>query len=992
MDLNDDKNLDREQKLKDIFAESMEKNTLIKASTSGLPYLDLRKVSIEPVALELIDEDISRNALIVPFQKQGEDIVVGVFDSTNSDTLKVISDLQNRNFRVKIYIVSKASLDSAWEKYKLVPPKREQISDFMNVTNFTSVNFKELNEYLVSIESVNVTQILSIIFKSAVEIDASDVHIDALEKEALIRFRIDGILFDVGRIPEKLYTNMRDRIKLLASIKLNIQTSSQDGRFTVQNKSTLFEIRVSTIPGPNGEFITMRILNPERMSFDLKTLGLNEENVKLINTLLTSPTGMILSTGPTGSGKTTTLYALIKRKVSPGINIITIEDPIEYKLKGVNQTQVDDKKGYTFSNGLRSIVRQDPDVILVGEIRDNETGGIAIQASLTGHLVFSTLHTNEAAGTIARLMEMGIDKDIIPSSLKLIIAQRLVRKLCPYCREAYKPSEDIVKTIKDSLSILSPRAGVEIPNKINELYKAKGCDKCHWLGYQGQIGLFELLFINNNISDLIRKNSSIDEIREEAISSGMVPLFHDGLLKSLRGETTLEEITRVAGDIDYVKLMFSKILDQTLTRGIYIDKNERLLISGVLKNLNLLEKKISDIKMEEGFDLICSLGLVYRASDIHIEPTEEYTLIRYRVDGVLEDKLKLPKELHGLIIQHIKNLSGLDVKIMDKVQEGRFKISEEGKGDRDCRVSIVPSGYGEAVVLRILESDIKTLSLTELGILPEFLPLIKKSITNPNGIIVSCGPTSSGKTTTMYSILAMLNNPSVKIMTIEDPIEYRLAGVLQTQVKESSGYTFPEALRSFLRQNPNIILVGEIRDEETAKIAIQASLTGHLILSTLHTSDTATVVTRLANFQITNSEIATSINTLIAQRLVRKLCPYCKKEEKISESFGKEIKEEKEKLPKDLEKQFGRYFDSKKVYIPVGCEKCNFTGYLGQIGIFEVLIIDEDLRKLISSSLDINKFKEEVQKRTLTLKQDGIVKTLQGITSEEEVKRVLGEM
>jgi len=480
MDLNEeDKNLDREQKLKDIFDESREKNTQIKATSLNLPYLDLRRITIEPVALELIDEDIARTALIVPFQKQGEDIGVGVFDSQNSETMKIISKLEEQNFKIKIFIVSKASLDFAFEKYKLVPPKREQISDYMNVTNFTPINFRDLNEYLAQIDSVNVTQILSIIFKSAVEIDASDVHIDPLEKEALIRFRIDGILFDVGRITDKLYKTIRDRIKLLASIKLNIESSSQDGRFTIQNKAVEFEARAATIPGPNGEFITIRLLNPERMSFDLKTLGLNSENVKLINMLLSSPTGMILSTGPTGSGKTTTLYALVKQKVSPGINIITIEDPIEYKMKGVNQTQVDEKKGYDFANGLRSIVRQDPDVILVGEIRDNETGSIATQASLTGHLVLSTLHTNEAAGTIARLMEMGIDKDIIPNSVKLIIAQRLVRRLCPFCREKYVPTSDMVKTIKDSLAILSPRAGIEIPNKIEALYKAKGCEKCH---------------------------------------------------------------------------------------------------------------------------------------------------------------------------------------------------------------------------------------------------------------------------------------------------------------------------------------------------------------------------------------------------------------------------------------------------------------------------------------------------------------------------------
>lgn len=989
--MDENKDQDRNQKLKDIFDESREKNTQIKAASLNLPYLDLRRIPIEPVALELIDENVARENLIVPFQRQDNDVAVGVFDSQNSDTMKIISKLQEHGFTIKIYIVSKASLDFAFEKYKLVPPKREQISDYMNVTNFTPINFRDLNEYLAQIDSVNVTQILSIILKSAVEIDASDVHIDALEKEALIRFRIDGVLYDVGRITDKLYNTIRDRIKLLASIKINIQTSSQDGRFTIQNKGTEFEARVATIPGPYGEFITIRLLNPERMSFDLKTLGLNNENIKLINTLISSPTGMILATGPTGSGKTTTLYALIKQKVSPGINIITIEDPIEYRMKGINQTQVDEKKGYDFPNGLRSIVRQDPDVILVGEIRDDETGSIATQASLTGHLVFSTLHTNEAAGTIARLMEMGIDKDIIPNSLKLIIAQRLVRRLCPYCKEKYTPTTEMVKTIKDSLSILSPRAGVEIPNKIDNLFKAKGCEKCHWLGYQGQVGLFELLFVNSDISDLIKKNASIDEIREEAISQGMIPLFHDGLSKVLNGDTTIEEVSRVAGDIDYVQLMFSKILDQTLTRGIYIDKNEKELVFGSLKNLALIEKKISDIKIEEGFDLIASLALVFNASDIHIEPSEEKTLIRYRINGVLEDKLKLPKELHGLIIQHIKNLAGLDVKITDRVQEGRFKISEEEKESRDCRVSIVPSGYGEAVVLRILEADIKTLSLTELGILPEFLPVIKKSISAPTGIVISCGPTSSGKTTTMYSILSLLNNPGVKIMTIEDPIEYRLAGVLQTQVKESSGYTFPEALRSFLRQNPNIILVGEIRDEETAKVAIQASLTGHLILSTLHTADTATVISRLGNFGISNSEIATSLNMLVAQRLVRKLCPYCKKEEKISESFGKEVKEEKEKLNKELEKQFGKYFEGKKTYTSVGCEKCNFTGFLGQTGIFEILVIDEELRKNISKDSNINELREEVEKRTLTLKQDGIIKTLQGITSVEEVSRVLGE-
>jgi type II secretory ATPase GspE/PulE/Tfp pilus assembly ATPase PilB-like protein len=983
--LNDD--IQREQKLKDIFDDARERNTQAKARSLGLPYLDLKKENIEPVALELVDEVVARNALIVPFQKQGDIVAVGVFDPNNTDTINVISQLKNQHFDVRVFVVSKTSLDFAFDKYKLVPPKREQISDFINVTNFVPINFRDLNEYLAQIDSSNVTKILSLILKSAIEIDASDIHIDALEKECLIRFRIDGILFDVGKISTAVYKGIRDRIKLLASIKLNVQNASQDGRFTIQNKAILFEARVSTIPGPYGEFIAIRLLNPERMSFDLQSLGLGLDNVKLINSLLSTPAGMILATGPTGSGKTTTLYALLKRKISPGINIITIEDPIEYKLKGINQTQVDEEKGYDFPNGLRAIVRQDPDVIMVGEIRDQETAEMAVQSSLTGHLVFSTLHTNEASGAISRLIEMGVDRDIIPDALKLIIAQRLVRKLCPYCKEKYKPSAEIVQNIKDTLSILSPRAGIQIPNIITELYRAKGCEKCNWLGYKGQTGLFELLFVNSDIADLVRHNASIDEIREKAISLGMVPLFHAGLLEVLQGNTSLEEITRVAGDIDYVKLMFAKILDQTLARGIVIDSKEISLVAKMINNLSLLETKIRDIKIADGFDLIFALALIYRASDIHIEPTDQQIVVRYRIDGVLEDKLKLPKELHKLYIQHIKNLAGLNVQVTDIVQEGRFKITEEGKGDRDCRVSIIPSGYGETVVLRILESNITTKSLIDLGMLPEFEHDIKQSISMPSGIVISCGPTSAGKTTTMYSILSLLNSPRIKIMTVEDPIEYRLPGVVQTQVNETSGYTFSVALRSFLRQNPNIILVGEIRDEETAKIAIQASLTGHLILSTLHTKDTATAISRLTNFQISYSDIAASLNTLIAQRLIRKLCPYCKKEISIPDNILQSITSEYNKLSPNLRQRFGKYFDvkignkTKMIYEPVGCEKCNYTGFWGQSGIFEILIIDEELRNIIVKGADINILQKEVQKRTLTLKQDGIIKVLQGVTN-----------
>ncbi len=987
---NQKNNKDRDEKLKTIYDDSRERNTEIKADGLGLPYIDLKKVNIEIDALGLISENTAKEFGMVCFQIKNKQLAVAILDNTEN-TAKVIKNFEKQEYEVKLFICSIASLECAFEKYSLVAKTREVITDVLEIGNYTKVEFKDLKDVLNQMDENNISLINATIFKSAIFAGVSDVHISPKETEAVLKFRIDGVLFDVASISNSLYLKLRDRIKLLARLKLNIQDGPQDGRFTIKDNSEDYQARTSSIPSLFGEILVMRILSQKAIALSLGDLGLDNDEVKLMEGVISSPNGMVLVTGPTGSGKTTTLYSILKEKAKPGVNIITIEDPIEYQMKGINQTQVDEKRGYDFQDGLKSILRQDPDTIMVGEIRDKETANIAIQASLTGHLVLSTLHTNESAGTIARLMEFEIENDIIASSLKLIVSQRLVRKLCPHCKEEYVIDEETLEEIKKAISILSPKSNFVAPKEIKKLYRSKGCSKCNNLGYKGQVGIFELLFINDDINELIKNRSSIAEIRETAIKGGMVPLFHDGLAKVLRGETSLEELVRVSGDIEYVALMFSKLLKQSLLRGIEVTDEEEKNVLSIINNLPKLEDLINNQKSADVFELICIMALIFKASDIHIEPEEKEVKIRYRVDGVLLDKLTMSVSSYLGVIQYLKDLILIDDKNNSLVSEGRFKIKTNGQS-KDIRVSIVPSGFGESVVMRLLKSDITKLELTDLGLYPEMLPTLKQMISKPNGIVLACGPTSSGKTTTMYSILSSLNNSNVKIMTVEDPIEYQIKGIIQTQVDEKMGYTFSEALRSFLRQNPNIILVGEIRDEETAKVAVQASLTGHLILSTIHTIDSVGAISRLENFGINSQELSASFSGAISQRLVRKLCPYCKEEIKLEKADAKYIEDVLESISPEMRKKFEfRLSKEKKNYREVGCEKCNHTGFSGQIGLFEILSSDNEIEGLIANKADSLVFKKELLERSLNLEQDGVLKVIEGVTTLSEIRRVVGE-
>jgi len=432
--------------------------------------------------------------------------------------------------------------------------KSQTITEGINISSEISAEIKkkiksvlDFKEEIDKFATGNISELSEVILGGGIILDSSDIHIETEEEQVKIRARCDGVLQDITTIDKNIYHGLLSRIKLLAVLKMNITNRPQDGRFSVFSEDQVIEVRVSTLPSEYGESIVLRLLNPKSL-INLDALGLRKDLLLLLKKEIKKPNGMIIVTGPTGSGKTTTLYAFLKQLQSPEIKIITIEDPIEYHLPGISQTQVAPEKGYTFASGLKSIVRQDPDVILVGEIRDLETADIALQSALTGHLVFSTLHTNDAAGTIARLVSLGAKPSNIGPAVNMAVAQRLVRKACDKCKELKKISPQELKKIKSGLSNVLK---IVIAPKITDNSKiatAKGCKYCNNTGYRGRVGIFEAFLIDDDMENFIDKNPSIADLRAKAIKKGFVTMYQDGLIKVLEGLTTIEEIDRVTGE------------------------------------------------------------------------------------------------------------------------------------------------------------------------------------------------------------------------------------------------------------------------------------------------------------------------------------------------------------------------------------------------------------------------------------------------------------
>lgn len=961
----------------------------------GLGYTDLHLIPINSDDVSLIPQEASEKYNLVIFYRAGSLVRVATPNPLNEEALLFLDDLgETNNWDIRLYVVSPSSLEQALKQYR-----NAYFIDSIDVMRLMLTgeeldNFNEgigkLLDLKNKVDSMPTTELLHILFSAAVKLNASDIHLEPQKEDVRLRYRIDGVLQDIVNFPHKTYKLALSRIKLMSGMKINIRKEAQDGHFSFSvNETRSIDVRVSTIPGKKFEGIVMRLLDNESVNVQMSELGLTGKAAEDVQNAASKNTGMILTTGPTGSGKTTTLYTLVNHIKTPDLKIITIEDPIEYEIEGISQTEVSKNKNYTFSKGLRAIVRQDPDVILVGEIRDDETADIAINAALTGHLVLSTLHTNNAPATVSRLLELGIKPTLIPPATNIFMAQRLVRRLCS-CKEKYEPAKETMETLLQMLTIISPRAKINIPKTIPHLFKAKGCKKCSNTGFKGRVGIFEVLTISEKIEQLILNMESETDILKTAIEEGFITMTQDGVLKAIDGTTSMEEVFRVASDSGLIKKLYEDLMFQTLSRGVFVDIDKQKMSEELSQNKETINKEINNADDKSVLPLIFAYGKFLRASDIHIEPQEEKVFIRMRVDGVLQDVANIPLVNYPPLLGRIKGLSNIPTTVRQGVSDSRFRVLYEIENDEedfkmDIRVSIIAGGFGETVVLRLLNKDTVELNINKLGILQYNLNKILREVEKPYGIILNTGPTGSGKTTTLYSVLKEVQSPEVKIITIEDPIEYQLDGILQTQIDKKADYTFDSALQSLLRQDPDILLVGEIRDNETATTAVNAALTGHLLISSLHTNDAVGAIQRLLNLGISTDDITTSVNAFIAQRLVRKLCD-CKKKVALTDEQKAVIKKVIETLSPKIDFVIP---ELNYLYEPNGCEKCNAIGYKGRTVISEVFVMDDELRIMIAHGEMASKIKKKaIENGMLTMTQDAVLKSLEGVTSFDEVRRV----
>lgn len=510
---------------KDIISD--EDLGLLIADSYKFPFVVLSKITIPEEVYRIIPERIARKYKVISFARDSDGLKIAIADPSKTEVREMIS--QKTGQKIIPYLATERDIENTLQIYRKDLQK-----------TFDDLLQKEIDENSSMSDDLPIVKIIDLLITYAYRDKASDVHIEPEEKNLLVRFRIDGILQDIIRVDKKYHDRIITRIKVLSRLRTDEHLSAQDGKMRMRVDEENIDIRVSIIPIADGEKAVLRLLTSRFRQFSLIDLGMNENDLMKVNSAINKTYGMILATGPTGSGKTTSIYAILKILNTREKNITTIEDPIEYKIKGVNQIQVNVKTNLTFANGLRSILRQDPNVIFVGEIRDSDTAGIAVNAALTGHLVLSTLHTNDAATALPRLIDMKVEPFLVASTVNIIIAQRLVRKICDSCKSPITLNKnEILKNIsKESISkYFGDKEEITA-------YYGKGCKICHSTGFAGRIGIFEVIVVSDKIKNLITEKSDSNVISKGAISEGMTTMFEDGLAKSAKGLTTIKEVLR----------------------------------------------------------------------------------------------------------------------------------------------------------------------------------------------------------------------------------------------------------------------------------------------------------------------------------------------------------------------------------------------------------------------------------------------------------------
>jgi len=545
----DSKNKKQNLREKEI-AEAKTKSKILK-----IPFKDLDKGKISKEVLKEIPEEAAVFYKLVPLKREGDILEVGMVDPDDLKAREALRFIARRNkLKPKIFIITPSDFGNVLKQYRSLGGEvkkalEELEKDLEKVEEIEPEKKKEgkLEEAVkrISVEAP-ISRIVAVILRYAVEGGASDVHIEPIEEQTKIRFRIDGVLHTSLFLPREIHPAIVSRIKILSRLKIDETRVPQDGRFRTTVAGKKIDFRISTLPVTGGEKVVLRVLDPTAGLKDLPDLGLQGYNLKTLEEAAEQPFGMILISGPTGSGKTTTLYAILSRLNQEGVNIVSLEDPVEYYIGGVNQSQIRPEIGYSFASGLRHILRQDPDVIMVGEIRDEETAALAIHAALTGHILLSTIHTNDAIGVIPRLVDMGIGKFLIPSALNLAVAQRLTRRICPECKKEIEAPPKIAEVIEKELEDLPSQQKEHINyKKPFKIYRAEGCKYCGGKGTKGRIAIFEMLKMTPQLETIINEELTEVKIKEEAKRQGMLTMKQDGILKVLQGIVSFEEVMRV---------------------------------------------------------------------------------------------------------------------------------------------------------------------------------------------------------------------------------------------------------------------------------------------------------------------------------------------------------------------------------------------------------------------------------------------------------------
>ena len=539
-----------EEKKTQIAAKEREIETMRLAARMGFPHIDLKNFPVTQRALKLVELEDAKRLKAVCFYIGDEEVRFGAVNPKDPEVEAYFAELQERvNSHGMLYLISENSLNHVIKMYARLPIIKSLSKDVsireedMKKVQADVTDFKALQQIL---QKTTTTDLVTLLLGAALKLEASDLHVEAEEKGIVVRVRLDGILHDAATLDKTKFSKLLSRIKLIAGLKINIITKPQDGRFTIKMSDGDVDVRVSTMPTVFGESIVMRLLPQKKEGLSFDDIGLYGEAYEKLKKETLRPNGMIVTTGPTGSGKTTTLYAIMTLLNKPDVKIITLEDPVEYRMEGINQSQVEVDKDYTFAKGLRSVLRQDPDIAMVGEIRDLETAEISIQAALTGHLILTTMHTNSAAATIPRFLSMGTKPFLLAPSLNCVIGQRLVRKLCEKCKKETKLTPDQKEKFDEIVKAMPEKKQKEFLGKPQVFYDAPGCEVCHGIGYRGRTAIYEILSVTEDMEKLILAGRiSENKIQGSAVEQGMTTMAQDGLFKAQEGITSIAEVFRV---------------------------------------------------------------------------------------------------------------------------------------------------------------------------------------------------------------------------------------------------------------------------------------------------------------------------------------------------------------------------------------------------------------------------------------------------------------